>query len=133
VVRDLYEPARAARVLGYMGTAMTLTPILAPIVGGVIHVAFGWRAVYLALVLCGVAFLGLTALLVSRWAASTTALRCRWRGRSPRRDSPQRGRGGWSPLVGRRPAIDGLCSPMLGSLSLPIEPQTVSVDATARQ
>jgi DHA1 family bicyclomycin/chloramphenicol resistance-like MFS transporter len=65
VVRDLYEPARAARVLGYMGTAMALTPILAPIVGGVIHVAFGWRAVYLTLALCGVAFLGLTALLVS--------------------------------------------------------------------
>ena len=49
VIRDLYEPARAARVLGYMGTAMALTPILAPIVGGVVHVAFGWRAVYLTL------------------------------------------------------------------------------------
>ena len=64
VVRDLYEPARAARVLGYMGTAMALTPILAPIVGGVVHVAFGWRAVYLALAACGVAFLGLALLLV---------------------------------------------------------------------
>ena len=31
VVRDLYAPERAARVLGYMGTAMALTPILAPI------------------------------------------------------------------------------------------------------
>jgi MFS transporter, DHA1 family, multidrug resistance protein len=30
VIRDLYEPERAARVLGYMGTAMALTPILAP-------------------------------------------------------------------------------------------------------
>ena len=64
VIRDLYEPGRAARVLGYMGTAQALTPILAPIVGGVVHVAFGWRAVYLALALCGVAFLGLAALLV---------------------------------------------------------------------
>ena len=64
VVRDLYEPERAARVLGYMGTAMALTPILAPIVGGVIHVAFGWRAVYLALATCGAAFLGLALLLV---------------------------------------------------------------------
>jgi len=64
VIRDLYEPARAARVLGYMGTAMALTPILAPIVGGVLHVAFGWRAVYLALAACGAVFLGVATLLV---------------------------------------------------------------------
>jgi DHA1 family bicyclomycin/chloramphenicol resistance-like MFS transporter len=64
IVRDLYEPAHAARVLGYMGTAMALTPILAPIVGGVVHVAFGWRAVYLTLAACGTVFLGIAALLV---------------------------------------------------------------------
>ncbi len=64
VIRDLYEPERAARVLGYMGTAMALTPILAPILGGLIHVAFGWRAVYLALAACGALFLGVVALLV---------------------------------------------------------------------
>jgi DHA1 family bicyclomycin/chloramphenicol resistance-like MFS transporter len=64
VIRDLYEPARAARVLGYMGTAMALTPILAPIVGGVLHVALGWRAVYLALAACGAVFLGVATLLV---------------------------------------------------------------------
>src|SRR5262245_58704306 len=60
VIRDLYAPERAARVLGYMGTAMALTPILAPIVGGVVHVAFGWRAVYLALAAFGALFLGIT-------------------------------------------------------------------------
>jgi DHA1 family bicyclomycin/chloramphenicol resistance-like MFS transporter len=64
VVRDLYAPAQAARVLGYMGTAMALTPILAPIVGGFVHVAFGWRAVYLVLATCGAVFLGGAALLV---------------------------------------------------------------------
>ncbi len=64
VVRDLYEPAQAARILGYMGTAMALTPILAPIVGGAVHVAFGWRAVYLTLAACGAVFLGVAALLV---------------------------------------------------------------------
>jgi DHA1 family bicyclomycin/chloramphenicol resistance-like MFS transporter len=64
IVRDLYAPAHAARVLGYMGTAMALTPILAPIVGGVVHVAFGWRAVYLTLAACGAVFLGVAALLV---------------------------------------------------------------------
>jgi DHA1 family bicyclomycin/chloramphenicol resistance-like MFS transporter len=64
VIRDLYQPARAARVLGYMGTAQALTPILAPIVGGVVHQAFGWRAVYLVLALCGATFFGLAAWLV---------------------------------------------------------------------
>ena len=64
VIRDLYEPERAARVLGYMGTAMALTPILAPILGGLIHVTFGWRAVYLALAACGALFLGVVALVV---------------------------------------------------------------------
>jgi len=64
VVRDLYEPSEAARILGYMGTAMALTPILAPIVGGLVHVAFGWRAVYLVLAACGAVFLGVAALLV---------------------------------------------------------------------
>jgi MFS transporter, DHA1 family, multidrug resistance protein len=64
VIRDLYEPERAARVLGYMGTAQALTPILAPIIGGVVHQAFGWRAVYLVLALCGAALFGGAALLV---------------------------------------------------------------------
>jgi DHA1 family bicyclomycin/chloramphenicol resistance-like MFS transporter len=64
VIRDLYEPEPAARVLGYMGTAMALTPILAPILGGVIHVALGWRAVYLALAAFGALFLGVSTVLV---------------------------------------------------------------------
>src|SRR5262245_18758061 len=64
VIRDLYPPERAARVFGYMGTAMALTPILAPIVGGVVHVAYGWRAVYLTLAVLGAVFLGIASRLV---------------------------------------------------------------------
>ena len=57
VVRDLYEPERAARVLAAMGTAQALTPILAPIIGGWVHVLAGWRAVFLVLGAFGSAFL----------------------------------------------------------------------------
>src|SRR3989442_12078509 len=57
VVRDLYEPERAARVLAAMGTAQALTPILAPILGGWVHVLAGWRAVFLVLGAFGSAFL----------------------------------------------------------------------------
>src|SRR5438552_5537232 len=57
VVRDLYEPERAARVLAAMGTAQALTPILAPMLGGWVHVLAGWRAVFLVLGAFGAAFL----------------------------------------------------------------------------
>jgi DHA1 family bicyclomycin/chloramphenicol resistance-like MFS transporter len=46
IVRDLYEPARAARILAAMGTAQALTPILAPIIGGWVHALAGWQAVF---------------------------------------------------------------------------------------
>jgi len=57
IVRDLYEPERAARVLAAMGTAQALTPILAPIIGGGAHVLAGWRAVFVVLGAFGGAFL----------------------------------------------------------------------------
>lgn len=59
VVRDLYAPAEAARVLAYLGTAMALAPILGPIVGGWLTLSFGWRSTFAALALFGaLAFLG---------------------------------------------------------------------------
>lgn len=59
VVRDLYAPAEAARVLAYLGTAMALAPILGPILGGWLTLAFGWRSTFAALALFGaLAFLG---------------------------------------------------------------------------
>jgi DHA1 family bicyclomycin/chloramphenicol resistance-like MFS transporter len=44
VVRDLYSGARAGRELSMIGSVMALAPIFAPIVGGLVHAAFGWRA-----------------------------------------------------------------------------------------
>src|SRR6266566_1360179 len=46
VVRDLYDRERAARVFSYMSMAQSLNPMLAPIVGGYVHEAFGWRAIF---------------------------------------------------------------------------------------
>ncbi|QCI69259.1 multidrug effflux MFS transporter [Phreatobacter stygius] len=48
IVRDLYEGRRAAKELALMGTIMSLVPTLAPIAGGLFHVAFGWRATFFA-------------------------------------------------------------------------------------
>lgn len=55
MVRDLYEGPRAGRELSRMGTIMGLVPAFAPILGGVLQGAFGWRANFLAAVLFGLA------------------------------------------------------------------------------
>jgi DHA1 family bicyclomycin/chloramphenicol resistance-like MFS transporter len=54
IVRDLYEGPRAGRELSRMGTIMGLVPAIAPVLGGVIHVAFGWRAVFVAILVAGI-------------------------------------------------------------------------------
>jgi DHA1 family bicyclomycin/chloramphenicol resistance-like MFS transporter len=46
IVRDLYDGPRAGRELSRMGTIMGVVPALAPILGGLIFAAFGWRAIF---------------------------------------------------------------------------------------
>jgi MFS transporter, DHA1 family, multidrug resistance protein len=50
VVRDLYSGARAGRQLSLMGTITAFAPIVAPVIGGVLQTAFGWRASFILLV-----------------------------------------------------------------------------------
>lgn len=62
IVRDLYQGPRAGREMSMMGTIMGITPIIAPILGGLLQVALGWRSIFLAmaaggLVLSMIAFL----------------------------------------------------------------------------
>jgi len=67
IVRDLYQGVRAGRELARMGSITALAPIMAPSLGGVLQVAFGWRAAFL-----GMALLGLCAiLLVTRFLPET--------------------------------------------------------------
>jgi MFS transporter, DHA1 family, multidrug resistance protein len=59
IVRDVYGGERAAKVLAYMATVMGFVPGVAPIIGGLLVEAFGWRAIFVALLGFGVvAFLG---------------------------------------------------------------------------
>jgi DHA1 family bicyclomycin/chloramphenicol resistance-like MFS transporter len=53
VVRDLFAREDAARVMSYMAGAMALAPALAPIIGGWVHVAFGWRGQFYGLAVLG--------------------------------------------------------------------------------
>jgi MFS transporter, DHA1 family, multidrug resistance protein len=52
IVRDLYSGVRAARELSLMGSISAFAPIVAPMIGGVLQTAFGWRASF---ILMGVA------------------------------------------------------------------------------
>jgi DHA1 family bicyclomycin/chloramphenicol resistance-like MFS transporter len=55
IVRDLYSGARAGRELSVIGAVMALAPVLAPVAGGLLQTAFGWRSVFVTLVAAGVA------------------------------------------------------------------------------
>ncbi len=53
IVRDRYSGAQAQRVMSTVSMLFALGPALAPIIGGYVHVWFGWRAVFGTMVLFG--------------------------------------------------------------------------------
>jgi DHA1 family bicyclomycin/chloramphenicol resistance-like MFS transporter len=55
VVRDLFARDDAARILSYMAGAMALAPAMAPVIGGWVHLAFGWRGQFFVLAGLGAA------------------------------------------------------------------------------
>jgi len=57
VVRDRYSGVEAQRVLSSITMIFALGPALAPVVGGWVHVWFGWRAVFGTMALFGVILL----------------------------------------------------------------------------
>ncbi len=57
VVRDLYGPRDAGRVLSHVATATALAPLLAPMLGGLMTTHFGWRATFVALTVYAVLLL----------------------------------------------------------------------------
>lgn len=62
MVRDLYEGPRAGKELARMGMIMGLVPAVAPVIGGVLQVAFGWRSTFVASLVFALA---LTAVIVA--------------------------------------------------------------------
>jgi MFS transporter, DHA1 family, multidrug resistance protein len=50
VVRDIYSGVRAGRELSLMGSITAFAPIVAPMIGGVLQTAFGWRATFFLLI-----------------------------------------------------------------------------------
>ncbi len=57
IVRDLYDGPQAQRLLSLIMVIFGIAPAVAPVIGGWIHVSFGWRAVFGFLALLGVLLL----------------------------------------------------------------------------
>jgi DHA1 family bicyclomycin/chloramphenicol resistance-like MFS transporter len=55
MVRDLFEPHDTPRVYAALMLVMGAAPMLAPLLGGYLLIAFGWRAIFWVLTACGVA------------------------------------------------------------------------------
>jgi len=57
VVRDHYNTQDAARALSMLMLIMGIAPILAPVLGALILAWVGWRGIFVAITLCGIALL----------------------------------------------------------------------------
>ncbi|XPF92852.1 multidrug effflux MFS transporter [Colwellia sp. RE-S-Sl-9] len=63
IVRDTYDGAKAAGLFALIGLIMMAAPVLAPIVGAVLHNFYGWRSIFLFLTVFGGVLLILNTLM----------------------------------------------------------------------
>jgi DHA1 family bicyclomycin/chloramphenicol resistance-like MFS transporter len=73
IVRDLYSGARAGRELSLIGSVTALAPVLAPVVGGILQTGFGWRSIFVTLVIAGLASGGMVWLRLPETLATRAA------------------------------------------------------------
>lgn len=69
VVRDVFQGPQAQKVMAHVAIMFALAPAVAPIIGGWLHVFFGWRSIFAFLVLSTLAL----ALACWRWLPETLA------------------------------------------------------------
>ncbi len=67
IVRDIFTPQESARVFSHLMLVMGIAPILAPIVGSMLLIHFGWKSIFVFL-----AAFGILCLLVSYFAIPQT-------------------------------------------------------------
>ncbi len=53
IIRDIFDDKDQVRVIALYGMATALTPAVAPVIGGYIHVLFGWRMNFYLLFMLG--------------------------------------------------------------------------------
>lgn len=75
IVADLYHGVAAARTMTLLITLMALGPVLSPLLGSFLVAQFGWRAIFVAMLLIGVVALVLTWLVLPETLASEHRLK----------------------------------------------------------
>ena len=55
IVRDLFNDTDQVRALALWGMAIAIAPAVAPIIGGYVHITWGWQANFWILATCGAA------------------------------------------------------------------------------
>ena len=56
MVLDLFDREGATKMIGYQSIVMPLAPAIAPVIGGLVAAAAGWRAVFVVLAAFGIVF-----------------------------------------------------------------------------
>jgi len=73
IVRDLFEGPAAQRLMSHVATIFTIAPVIAPVIGGWLQVAWGWRSIF--------AFMAIVSALVLasclRWLPETLPVESR--------------------------------------------------------
>jgi DHA1 family bicyclomycin/chloramphenicol resistance-like MFS transporter len=46
IIRDIFEPRKAASMIGYVTMGFAVAPMLAPLTGGILQEAFDWTAIF---------------------------------------------------------------------------------------
>ncbi|WP_439109414.1 multidrug effflux MFS transporter [Lentibacter sp.] len=72
VVRDIYPQDQAASMIGYVTMGMSLVPMIAPAIGGILEVWYGWHASFWMLFACGIALFVVTWFDLAETAAPST-------------------------------------------------------------
>ncbi len=62
IIRDRHTGVQAQRLMSLVTMVFGLAPAIAPVIGGFVHVAFGWRAVFGFMALIGVSLFTASAL-----------------------------------------------------------------------
>lgn len=62
VVRDLFEGEESSRVLNVIGIVLSVGPAIAPTLGGLLLIGFGWRAIFATMAGIGLLIIGVTAI-----------------------------------------------------------------------
>lgn len=70
VVRDMVPAEQAASMIGYVTMGMSLVPMVAPTLGGILDETLGWRASFVAMGLAGFAVMTLCAVDLKETARS---------------------------------------------------------------